>query len=166
MFKDLWTLIKMLFKNKPSDVKEAELMGMDSFPFEGYSYMMWCGKLIYRNSTYERRKNDWGTEKFKITLNHETIHLAQAKAMGSWFKYYRSYLWEWIKGGIIMAPVSAAYYTIPYEMEAYGNEENFNYVENYTLDNVKPGGKYYIEKDRKKFYKSIGKNWKDYCKTI
>lgn len=55
MIKELWTLVKMLFSGKPEYVTDAELLGMDHFPFKGYSYMMWCGKLIYRNDTIERR---------------------------------------------------------------------------------------------------------------
>lgn len=88
--------------------------------------------------------------------------------MGSWFNYYKKYVWEWMKGGPIMAPASAAYYTVPFEMEAYGNERNLDYTKNYTLEHVQEGGKYYIKSDRKKFYKSFGgsREWKAYCKTL
>lgn len=164
--KELFQLAKMLFKNKPSDMDKVELLEMKSFPFKGYKYMMWCGKVIYRSDKKDRIESELGTDLFKISMNHETIHLCQAQYKGTWFKYYISYLWEWIKGNPIVKPYSSAYYTIPYEMEAYGNEDDFSYILNYNGKNLK---KYYTIKDRKKSYKEQGGSsykWKEYCKNI
>lgn len=169
--KELIILIKLLFKSKPADIKEVELLGMNNFPFKGYKYLMWCGKVIYRNDMIEKRKKEWETPSFLISKNHETIHLNQAKKSRSWIKYYWQYFKEWVKGGIIMAPISAAYYTNPFEMEAFANEDNFEYPkrmliyeDNYSSPNF---SKYIIKKGRKKLYKKIGKrNWKDYIKTL
>ena len=77
--KELIILIKLLFKSKPADIKEVELLGMNNFPFKGYKYLMWCGKVIYRNDMIEKRKKEWETPSFLISKNHETIHLNQAK---------------------------------------------------------------------------------------
>ena len=46
----------MLFAGRPSDIFEAELMPMKHFPFKGYKYMMWCGRIIYRKENEEKVK--------------------------------------------------------------------------------------------------------------
>lgn len=171
MIRELFILICILFKTKPKDINNLELIGMNYIPFKGYKYLMWCGKMIYRNDSLEERKKEWDTKTFLISKNHETIHLNQAKKAGSWIKYYWQYFIEWIKGGIIMAPVSASYYTNPFEMEAYANEDNFDYPEGMILyeDNYSSGsfGKYIIKNRRKELYKEVGKeNWKEYIKTL
>lgn len=155
MWKELWYLIKLLFSN-PTDQK-VEIVKMKHFPFEGYLAMSWCGKIITRKP--EKAKD-------VVVLNHERIHLEQALKLlenskqKTWLKFYWEYIKEWIKGGPIMAPASSAYYTIPFEMEAYGNEHDFNYK--VTKDSWK---KYYI-KDRKETYKKYRDNWREYCKNL
>lgn len=164
MLKELWILIKMLFASKPSEVGKVTLMKMKHFPFKGYAYLMWCGSMIYRADTYERRKKEWLTQAYKVSKNHETIHLMQTKMCGSWVKYYLKYLWEWVKPGFL-APLTANYYTIPYEAEAYANEENMDYCKDYDGKNLPK----YTFKKRKKLYKEVGgtsKAWKAYVKTI
>lgn len=171
MFRELWQLIKLLFQTKPSEVNEVELLEMKYFPFKGYKYLMWCGKMIYRNDMIEKRKKEWKTLTFLTSKVHETIHLNQAKRSGSWAKYYWQYFKEWIKGGIIMAPVSSAYYTNPFEMEAFANERFSSYPREMTIDkdnySVEAFTRYIIKKGRKKLYKSLGKTgWKKYIKTL
>lgn len=165
MFKELWQLIKMLFGKRPGEIDDVELIGMNHFPFTGYKYLMWCGKMIYRNDALERRRKEWDTYGYRVSKNHETIHLMQARMCGSWIKYYWRYFCDWVKGGIIMAPVSSAYYTTKYESEAYANEEDFEYCNNYDGSNLSK----YIFKNRKKLYKQIGgtsKDWKKYVKSL
>lgn len=165
MLKELWILIKLLFGKGPNEVEKVELMGMNHFPFKGYAYLMWCGKMIYRNDTLERRRKEWLTKAYRVSKNHETIHLAQAKVCGSWVKYYWRYFCEWIKGNPLLHPSSSAYYTIPYECEAYANEENMEYSKEYFGYNLPK----YTLKKRKKLYKKAGgssKDWKAYVKTL
>lgn len=57
----------------------------------------------------------------KILINHELIHKEQIKDCGV-LKFYILYLWYWIKYD--------GYYNIPFEQEAYNNENNFNYIKN------------------------------------
>ena len=163
MIKELWTLAKMLFATKPSEIEELKLMGMNHFPFKGFAYMCWCGKMIYRNDMYDVRRKEWITKKYKVSKNHETIHLMQAKICGSWVKYYLSYLWEWLKPGFT-SPLTANYYTLKYEAEAYANEENFDYPKNYDGSNLPK----YTFKNRKKLYKKYGSTqmWVYYLKTL
>lgn len=164
--KELWQMVKMLFTSKPKDYTHVEFMEMDKFPVSGYKYMMWCGKMIYNSKNKEKIEKEKATEIYIKNITHETIHLKQAQIKGknSWLRYYLIYVWEWLKGNPITAPQKSAYYTIPFEMEAYANEEDFNYPLNYD-------GKYlhcYNVKNRKKTYRKYGNSraWKEYIKTI
>lgn len=158
MIKELWILIKMLFRSNPSDMvgKDLEVVEFKHFPFKGYKAMSWCGRIIHRGSSSQVNET---------TLNHEKIHLMQAMMCNdSWIRYYLSYLWEWLKCGFL-APLSANYMTSKYESEAYANEEDFEYCNNYDGSNLLK----YTLKDRKKLYKQLGgtsKAWKQYVKTL
>ena len=86
--KELWQLIKMLFSSKPGDFDTPELLAMKHYPFKGYRFMMWCGRMIYRDENKENIDRYMQTYAGKESLTHETIHLRQAQAIGSWVKYY------------------------------------------------------------------------------
>lgn len=155
MLIELYKLIKWLFSSKPSDIKKVEVVEMRYFPFKGFSAMSWCGKLIVH-------------EDFKVTdtiKNHETIHLKQAQAVGSWIRFYLLYFKEWILGNPFFPPFISAYYTISYEMEAYANEYKKDYTANYDVNNIK---KYRIKNRKKQFKKQGGtaRSWKKYIMTI
>ena len=155
MIKELWILVKMLFASKPKDIDQPSVIDMQHFPFKGYKAMAWCGYIIHRiGSSAVNQK----------TINHERIHLMQAKVCGSWFKYYLAYLWEWIKPGF-MSPLSANYYTSKYESEAYANEDNPSYCDQYDGTGLAK----YTFKNRKKLYCDVGwslKSWKQYLTNL
>ena len=156
MLKELFELIRLLFSSNPKDIEEMKVKNMKHFPFKGYKAMAWCGTIIHREGA--SKVND-------ITINHETIHLMQAKMCGSWVKYYWRYFIDWLKGNPLIYPASSAYYTTKYESEAYANEENMSYCKNYDGSNLQK----YTFKDRKKIYKKVGgtsKDWKVYVKTL
>lgn len=146
-FKEIYTLGKMLF-TKPVLTDKMEVVRMDHFPFKGYSAMSWCGQCIVRND-YNKSINS-------TTLKHEQIHLQQGVREGSWIKFYLKYVWEWVKGNPIIAPASSAYRTIPYEVEAYANDDNPNYV-------ILPVKSFKIV-NRKNTYKKNRDNWEQYLK--
>ena len=155
MIKELWMLVKLLFASKPSDIDKVEVVDMHHFPFKGYKAMAWCGCVIHRIGASAVNGK---------TLNHERIHLMQAKVCGSWMKYYLSYLWEWMRIGF-MAPMKANYYTSKYESEAFANEDNFGYCDGYDGKNLSK----YTFKNRKKLYKEVGwsaDSWKKYVKSL
>lgn len=151
MLKEFWTLIRMLFASKPSDNTEVKVIHMRHFPFEGYKAMYWCGSIIHRVGASEVDDK---------TISHETIHLLQAKEYGSWAKYYWRYLWEWLKGNPFFAPGISAYYTIPFEMEAYANEDNPDYIV------TAKSWKRYSIKNRKRTYKDNRYEWKTFLKSL
>ena len=128
---------------------------MKHFPFRGYSAMSWCGKIITRKDYI-----------LDTTYNHERIHLEQALEIAkiekskNWITYYWQYLKYWIKGNPIINPASSAYYTIPFEMEAYANERDFYYK---VTEN---SWKNYEIKDRKQTYRENRDNWRNFCKNL
>lgn len=67
----------------------------------------------------------------KQTINHERIHILQAKSFKlGYFSFYILYLWYWIIGlfkyGV---KENKSYYNIPFEREAFANDNNPNYNE-------------------------------------
>lgn len=155
MLEEIICLIKMLFETSPRDIKNMNIVVMKYFPLPCFTALSWCGNIIVRDLN----------EINKTLMNHETIHLRQAQISGSWIKYYMSYLNEWIKGKPFKRPYISAYYTNPYEMEAYANEGDKNYTARYNKTNI---DKYYLD-DRKTIYIKEGENpssWKKYIKTL
>lgn len=76
-----------------------------------------------------------------------------------------SLLYRMLKGNPFTKPFRSAYYTIPYEVEAYANENDFNYTFVYNPDLIRL--KYNL-KNRKKLFKSFKtlREWKQYIKTL
>lgn len=146
IFKELVELVRLLFVTNPKDVNELEIVEFSHFPFKGFLAMSWCGKLITR-------------EPDKIsdtTKRHETTHLMQAKQYRSWVRYYLVYLKEWFKGN---------YYTIPFEVEAYANEDVLDYNDLYDPNTIKEK---YTFKGRRSLFKSFRTvyEWKRYIKKL
>lgn len=155
----------MLFKSKPSDFFEVELMPMKHFPWWDYKFMMWCGRIIYREEKKAVIERYMQMSSGKRSKRHETMHLRQAEnqACDSWVRYYWRYFVEWIKGNPIIHPSSSAYYTIPYEVEAYALEETEGAELYYDMDLLKSK---YTLKNRKQTYRDHRDNWKSYVKTL
>jgi hypothetical protein len=160
--KELFKLIGMLFSSKPSDFDSLELLHMKYFPFSGYKYMCWCGRLIYKDEDDLEYDMTHNQTRWKIDKNHEEIHLRKSKDYKFWIGYYLNYVWEWIKGNPFF---KSAYYTNPHEMEAYANEENLDYLLTYDSNNI---NKYKLSHRRKK-WKEVGGTsykWKQFIKTL
>lgn len=64
-----------------------------------------------------------------VTLNHERIHVLQAKSFNTkYLGFYIVYLYYWIKNLFkYKFDNMKAYSQIPFEREAYVNEQNFSY---------------------------------------
>jgi hypothetical protein len=67
-------------------------------------------------------------EPLGITIyNHERIHLVQQREL--WvIGFYILYVWYWLKSKLSGMTGSEAYYSIPFEKEAYENEKNLAYL--------------------------------------
>lgn len=64
--------------------------------------------------------------------SHETIHVRQAESMNdSWFRFYLKYVLEWICNlPLIFINIYAPYKFMPIELEAYLNQDDWNYCMN------------------------------------
>ena len=90
--------------------------------------------------------------------NHETIHVRQAEGTkNSWFLFYLNYLWQWICNmPLIFVNINAPYKFIPFELEAYRNQNDWGYSQE-----VHKGWKKYKKlklKDKRKFAKMYYKS--------
>lgn len=170
MIKELWVLIKMLFASRPSSIlrKDLELVVMKHFPFDGYRFMSWCGKVILRQERKEVIDRFLQTKAGIVSIQHEYGHAIQAESEhgDNWIRYYLFYFLHWIKHCPWMNPSSACYYLNRYEVEAYAQEGNPKYWDNYNRDNLH--GKYSIRNAKKK-WKEVGGSsaeWKRYIKSL
>lgn len=168
MIRELWLLIKMLFASKPSDIlkmEHLEIVVMRNFPFSGYRYMMWCGKIVTRSEKKAVIERFMTTAAGKRSEMHEYGHALQAESEhgDNWLRYYINYYWHWLRGNPLVHPGRSAYYTNRYEIEAYGNEHRPEYWVNYNRANLR--GKYTIKR-RKATYREHRDHWKEYCKSL
>lgn len=171
MLKELWTLIRMMFSSRPSNIigKPLDLVVMKHFPFKGFTFMSWCGKVICRQEKQALLTRFLNTTAGKYSQIHEYGHAVQAESEygDNWFRYYLSYFWHWLLENPISKPALSAYYTNRYEVEAYAQERNADYWVNYSRTNL--CGKYTIQNGKKMYKQIAGSNpskWKDYVKTI
>ena len=70
------------------------------------------------------------TDKIDSDLkSHETIHVRQAQNVkDSWLLYYIVYIWQWICNlPLMFVMLYAPYLFIEFELEAYSNENNWEY---------------------------------------
>lgn len=170
MFKELWTLIKMLFQSKPSEAvgKDLEVIVMKHFPFAGNRYMSWCGKVITRSEKKAVIDRFLTTLAGNKSKNHEGWHVKQGidEHGDNWLRYYLNYFWHWIKWNPLIKPAHACYYINRYECQAYAMED---YPVDWECDSRKDlKGKYSIKKAKKKYVElgSTSKAWKAYVKSL
>ena len=62
-------------------------------------------------------------------LNHEAIHIRQQEEL--WvIGFYILYVYYWLKNFLYYQHSGIAYYNIPFEIEAYKNQSDLNYLSN------------------------------------
>ena len=66
-------------------------------------------------------------EMSETTINHEKIHLKQQAELLI-LPFYVLYVGWWVLGRLRGKDSSTAYYDIPFEREAYANDENQSYL--------------------------------------
>lgn len=154
MIKELILLIKLLFSSNAPKNAKAEFLTTKYFPPKGFLYLMWCGKLVHRRENI-RTIGCLSSKQKEILLHHEQIHIDQATTLGSWFKYYLAYFWEWLKG--ISFRKKSAYYTNRFEVEAYAKEADMNYVGT--------ASKRFSLANRRRTFREHFKTWKSWLKT-
>lgn len=86
------------------------------------------GRIFFRMKS-EKLEDYLKSSAGKTTINHERIHTLQAKTFKTrYLGFYILYLVYWI-AGIFKHGISGhkSYYNIPFEKEAYANENDFGY---------------------------------------
>ena len=62
-----------------------------------------------------------------VIVNHESIHIEQQKEL--WvIPFYLLYVLFWLRGLRRLGDSRMAYYDIPFEKEAYANDDNLEYL--------------------------------------
>ena len=98
------------------------------FLLSGFSALTWKGYAYCKTRKQANIINS--TDKIDSQLeSHETIHIRQAESMhDSWFRFYVKYVFEWICNlPLITINSRAPYMFMPIEMEAYLNQDDWNY---------------------------------------
>ena len=96
-----------------------------------FSCLVWKGYAYCKTQKEADKINE--TDKVDSKLeSHETIHVRQAESMkDSWFRFYLRYCWEWVLNlPLITINLHAPYKFMPIEMEAYLNQDNWDYCMN------------------------------------
>ena len=112
---------------KPSKIKSIKAKIAWFLPSK-ISALTWKGIAYCSNEENVKLINK--TDKIDSRLkSHETIHLRQAQSTkDSWFLFYVRYIWEWICNlPLIFINVYAPYKFMPMEIEAYLNQNNWEY---------------------------------------
>lgn len=79
-------------------------------------------------------------------MNHENIHVLQKKSVKSWILFYILYIWYFLKLYLCTFNSDMSYRTIPFEAEAYINQNDMNYSLSHWKDYKKNN------KERKLWY--------------
>jgi hypothetical protein len=79
-------------------------------------------------------------------MNHENIHVLQKKCVKSWILFYILYIWYFLKLYLCTFNSDMSYRTIPFEAEAYINQNDMNYSLSHWKDYKKNN------KERKLWY--------------
>lgn len=88
-------------------------------PFKGYKAINLFGFLFARN----------GSTISDVDLNHESIHTEQMKEM-LYIPFYIWYVIEWLIRLVSYGDAKLAYRAISFELEAYSNQQDENYLKN------------------------------------
>ena len=118
---------------KPSKIKSIKAKITWLLPSR-INALTWKGVAYCTNEEDVKLINK--TDKIDSRLkSHETIHLRQAQSTkDSWFLFYIRYIWEWICNlPLIFIDVYAPYKFMPMEIEAYLNQDNWDYCQNGAL---------------------------------
>ncbi|MBO4786570.1 MAG: hypothetical protein IKZ61_05090 [Prevotella sp.] len=123
-------LLTAIVKSKrPSRIKDMPASVNSFLCRKGYSGITLFGRIF----TNEQGIADSLNGKYSVMKNHEMIHLRQAQSTGNnWFVYYTLYGFFWLKGICLnRRRKNLAYYLNPFEMEAYLNEHDMHYLEQF-----------------------------------
>lgn len=103
------------------------ICGCKILPPQGYSAITLFGYVLTKR-TKERVQEYLSTKLGQRWANHEYIHILQKESLHSWILFYILYLWYFFSAfPLIFMDWNQAYHSIPFEIEAYKNVEDFTY---------------------------------------
>ena len=107
-------------------MKKLKIVYKKHIPFKGYKAMTFFNWMIIRKEYKEKVGQK--------TINHESIHQAQAYdfriGFFGYFLFYFLYLLEWIIKLPWFLFGYTPYYSISFEQEAYNHEYDYTYLDN------------------------------------
>lgn len=104
-------------------MEEVKIKYSSLVPPKGYLAITLFGTMYIHKRNKEYWEKQISDINKKITINHESIHMKQAKHEGGYFIFYLKYLAFWIQAMFLCGfKNSIAYYCIPYEVDAYMHE--------------------------------------------
>lgn len=100
------------------NIRIMKIIYNNIIPFKGYKCVNLFGVLFVRKGCTMKEDD----------LNHEAIHSAQMKET-LWVLFYLWYLIEWLVRLVQYGSWSAAYRNISFEREAFGGEDDLEYLD-------------------------------------
>ena len=114
---------------RPSKCQHIQIETSRFLPPKGYYAITFFGKILIREHNAENWKRNFETKSGKIMLNHEWIHVRQAVSThNSWICFYIRYVFYYLKNRPLRNGQRFAYYTNPFEVEAYSFEADLSYT--------------------------------------
>ena len=104
------------------------------FPPKGTNAFAGINKIIVRGDK-QHLINFYFSSFGSRVLNHEYIHIIQGRTLG-WFRFYFLYLKFYFKGLIKFRNHEKAEHSIPFEVEAYANEDKEYYKTSWQDYNI------------------------------
>jgi len=101
----------------------------DFFCPKGYEAITLFGTVFTRAQNLVDLIND----RYGALLNHEQIHLRQAQSChNSWILFYIRYGWYWLRACRMRKKMkNSGYWLNPFEMEAYKNDHDLHYLDQF-----------------------------------
>lgn len=114
---------------RPNKYQNIKIETSRFLPPRGYNAITFFGKILVRRNNNPKWKQYFETASGKILLNHEWIHVKQAVSThNSWICFYLRYIFYYLKNRPLKNGHRIAYYTIPFEVEAYVFESDLAYT--------------------------------------
>lgn len=111
---------------RPSRIAAMKAVAKPRLLGKNYAALTFFGYVI----THSAEEAEAYNRRFGSLRNHETIHLYQARSThDSWLCFYWKYLLFWLKASRYRRRLpNAGYWLNPFEMEAYANMYNLQYL--------------------------------------
>lgn len=115
---------------KPSEVTEAKVVFNKFLPFGSFLAFAFFGRVFVKNKDKEKWEEYEKSGKAETIKYHELIHIKRQaqNSRNSWLLFYLRYIWQFLRNSPVRG-MDYAYYMTPYELEAYGNEDDPDYIE-------------------------------------